>query len=179
MTLEQLIIGLVRVGGSLFVLRWAFTGAVIAILVDFSDLFMKNLIDLGGLGDYQSFDKALDLVYMVAFLVVALRWRPLERNVAIVLFAYRMAGVAVFEVTGTRMTLLAFPNVFEFWFLAVTARDLWWPRYVLDPRGVAVWLVLLTPLKMAQEITLHGTRWLDNYRATDVVASWWHALTPW
>jgi hypothetical protein len=178
-TAEQLVIGLIRIGGSVIVLRWAFVGAVIAILVDFSDLFLMNLLDLGGLGDYQSFDKALDLVYMVAFLVVALRWRPLERNIAVALFAYRMVGVAVFEATGSRATLIAFPNIFEFWFLAVAGRDLLWPDHDLDGRGAAVWLAVLTPLKLAHEFAVHGARWLDKYRATDVVADWWHALTPW
>ena len=49
-------------------------GAIIAILVDFSDLFMMNLLTLGGLRDYQAFDKQVDLVYMATFLIVALRW---------------------------------------------------------------------------------------------------------
>ena len=93
MTLEQLVIGLIRIAGSLPVLRWAFVGALIAILVDFSDLFWKGWIDLGGIGDYQSFDKILDLVYMVTFLIVALRWNDPERVVAIALFVFRIIGV--------------------------------------------------------------------------------------
>ena len=39
-----------------------------------SDLFMMNLIDLGGVDDYQTFDKYLDQAYLLTFLVVALRW---------------------------------------------------------------------------------------------------------
>ena len=46
MTLEELIIAVVRVLGSLFVLRWALVGGLIAILVDLSDLFLKNLLSL-------------------------------------------------------------------------------------------------------------------------------------
>ena len=60
MTIEELIIVLARIAGSLPVVRWAFAGAIIAILVDFSDLFMMNLLNLGGLRDYQAFDKLLD-----------------------------------------------------------------------------------------------------------------------
>ena len=66
MTQEMLIIAAVRVAGSLPVLRWPLLGGVLALLVDQSDLFMMNLIDLGGVSDYQRFDKYLDQVYMLA-----------------------------------------------------------------------------------------------------------------
>ena len=45
MTIEELIIVLARIAGSLPVVRWAFAGAIIAILVDFSDLIMMNLLN--------------------------------------------------------------------------------------------------------------------------------------
>ena len=80
MSLEELIIAIVRVVGSLAVLKWAFVGGWAAILIDLSDLFLKNLLDLGGVSNYQAFDKWLDQVYMVAFLVVALRWKGPARN---------------------------------------------------------------------------------------------------
>ena len=66
--MEIVVIGGIRVLGSLPVLRWALAGALIAIAVDFSDLFLKNLLDLGGLKDYQRFDKVADLAYMGCFL---------------------------------------------------------------------------------------------------------------
>ena len=78
MTLEEFIIASARIAGSLPVLRWAFAGAVIAILVDFSDLFMMNLLPLGGLRDYQAFDKVVDLVYMVTFLARIHRRTPMD-----------------------------------------------------------------------------------------------------
>ena len=52
MSIEELVILGARILGSLPVLRWAFGGALIAILVDFSDLFMMNLLNLGGVRDY-------------------------------------------------------------------------------------------------------------------------------
>ena len=69
----MVIIAVARVAGSLPVLRWAFFGAILAILVDFSDLFMMNLIQLGGVTNYQTFDKWIDQVYMLTFLWVAVR----------------------------------------------------------------------------------------------------------
>ena len=105
--MEILIIGTIRILGSLPVLRWAFVGAIIAILVDASDVLLMNLIDLGGLGGYHEFDKWADQAYAVTFLLVALRWRGAARNVAVGLFAYRAVGVdAFFVLSGYLITSL-------------------------------------------------------------------------
>lgn len=178
-TLETLIIFLVRVAGSLPVLRWAFAGALIAVLVDFSDLFQKNLIHLGGVGEYQEFDKWADLAYMVTFLYVALKWDGIKRNVAVGLFGFRILGMIAFEITSARGVLIAFPNLFEFWFVFVAALQHWWPDYQLTRNRLVPWLLVLLALKMFQEYSLHGAQWLDNYVATEVVADWWNFLTGW
>jgi hypothetical protein len=121
MTTEMWIIAAVRVASALPVLRWPLAGAFIAIFVDLSDLFLRDWIHLGGVNDYQSFDKWLDQAYMITFLIVALRWEPVPRNIAVALYAYRLAGVIAFELTGDRGILLLFPNLFEFWFIFVAA----------------------------------------------------------
>jgi hypothetical protein len=161
MTLEILVIAAIRIAGSLPVLRWPLAGGILAILVDLSDLLLRDTLDLGGVGDYQSLDKWLDLVYLGAFLVVALRWQGSARTIAVALFAYRLVGFALFELTGERALLLVFPNVFEFWFLLVAA---------MGPARVAGWsigrlaviLLTLTALKEAQEWALHGARLFDG-----------------
>lgn len=178
-TLEALIIFLVRVAGSLPVLRWAFAGAVLAILVDFSDLFQKNLLHLGGVGNYQEFDKWADLVYMLTFLYVALKWNGVKRNVAVGLFGFRIIGMVAFEITSSRAVLIAFPNLFEFWFLFVATLQHWWPNYDLKRNRLVSWLLVLLALKMFQEYALHGAKWLDKYTATGVVVTWWNFLTGW
>lgn len=170
-------IGLIRVGGSLPVLRWAFVGSLIAILVDFSDLFLRGWLDLGGLGDYQSFDKWLDLVYMFTFLAVALRWDGPARTVAIVLFAYRMIGFAVFAAVDSRAVLLVFPNVFEFWFVGIAAQRHWWPDFELTNRRIVVLFLIALGLKMLQEWALHGVEFFDQWVATDLVEDFWNWLT--
>jgi len=121
MTIEMWIIAAVRVAGSLPVLRWPLAGAFIAIFVDLSDLFLRDWIDLGGVKDYQRFDKSLDQVYMLTFLLVAVRWQPTPRNIAIALYAFRLVGSIAFEVTGDRAVLILFPNAFEYWFIFVAA----------------------------------------------------------
>ena len=176
MSIEEVIILVARFIGSLPVLRWAFAGALIAILVDFSDLFMMNLIDLGGLRDYQSFDKLADIFYISSFMLVALRWPSMQRNVALVLFVFRIAGIGVFELIGWRGVLLFFPNVFDFWFLLVAGLMRFKPTYQMNSRRLVFWIVALFVLKVIQEYILHWGRWLDNYRATDVVMNWWNLI---
>lgn len=179
MTLEQIVIGLIRVAGSLPVLRWAFAGALIAIVVDFSDLFWMGFLDLGGLGNYQAFDKWIDLVYMIAFLWVAYRWKGIERKVAIALFAFRMIGFATFELTGSRMVLLAFPNVFEFWFVFVAVRLRYWPHYQMTRSRVIKWISVCIALKLGQEWVLHGGRYLDSFTFFEAVSAIWEFVVFW
>jgi len=201
------IIALVRVAGSLAVLRWPFYGAIAAILVDLSDLFLMNLLDLGGVRDYQTFDKALDQVYMAAFLFVAWRWGGVERAMAVALYAFRMLGFVAFEVTGSRDVLLLFPNLFEFWIVFCAARrQFGWeeriPLAIKVPEmsmpiasagqgtaasAVAVerWnvalivpVVALAVAKVVQEYAIHHERWLDNITAVDAVESIWRFVVP-
>jgi hypothetical protein len=168
-------IGAYRVAGALPVLRWPFAGALVALLTDFGDLFLMDW--LGGIPDYQRFDKVCDLAYMTTFAVVALRWRPLERNVALALLALRLIGDVLFELTGARAVLFAFPNLFEFWFIFVAARDRFRPLSRIDARLARLVLPLLLAAKEVQEWFLHVNRFLDGYVATDVVADLWHGLT--
>ena len=175
MTWQMLAIGAYRVAGALPVLRWPFAGALVALLTDFGDLFLMDW--LGGITDYQRFDKVCDLAYMATFAIVALRWRPLERNVAIGLLALRLVGDALFELTGARAVLFAFPNLFEFWFIFVAARDRFRPSARIDGRATAIALAVLLLMKETQEWFLHVNRFLDGYVATDVVADLWHGLT--
>ena len=175
MTWQMVAICAYRVAGSLPVLKWPFAGALVAVLTDFGDLFLMDWF--GGIPDYQRFDKVCDLAYMATFAIVALRWRPLERNIAIGLLALRLVGDALFELTGARIVLLAFPNLFEFWFVFVAARDRFRPSLTIDGRVASIALPLLLACKEFQEWLLHVNRFLDGYVATDVVADLWHSLT--
>jgi hypothetical protein len=178
MTAEMWIIAVVRLAGAMPVLRWPFYGAVVALLVDQSDLFMMNLIHLGGVRDYQSFDKYLDQAYLLTFLVAALRWQGAERNVAAGLYAYRFTGFVAFEVTQSRGLLLFFPNLFEFWVLFVAGRRQFGLEDRLRGRRFAVILVLMAGLKLFQEYAIHEARWLDGFTAVEAVEAVWDWLTP-
>lgn len=178
MTTEELIIALVRIVGSLLVLRWAFAGGLIAIAIDLSDLFLKNFLDLGGVRDYQAFDKWLDQVYMAAFLFVAARqWSGVPRTIAMALYAFRAAGFVTYEVTGTREVLLLFPNVFEFWFLFVASLPHWQPAFAFTRRNCAIALGALAGAKLVQEYVLHQAKWLDSFTTIDVLEAIWDVVS--
>jgi len=190
MTTEMLIIAVVRLLGALPVLRWPFYGGIFALFVDQSDLFLMNTIELGGVRNYQAFDKYLDQAYLVAFLVVALRWRGAARNVAVALYAFRLLGFGVFELTDDRDVLLLFPNFFESWFLLVAAVQQFGRRgagplvlrLAKDERVLGVplplLLVALVALKLFQEYAIHYRRWLDGFTAVEAVEAIWRWLTP-
>lgn len=169
MTTEEWVIIAVRIGGALPVLRWPFFGGWVAIGTDLSDLFLRSYLQLGGVSNYQSFDKWLDQVYLALFLAVALRWRGPARSVAVCLYAFRLVGFFVFEVSGERWTLLLFPNVFEFWFLFVAGARHWWPGFPYRAGPIGAVLAPLLVLKLFQEYALHVARWLDDFTARDVV----------
>jgi len=177
MTVEMLLIALVRVLGSLPVLRWAFAGGLLALLVDQSDLLIMNLVDLGGVSDYQTFDKYLDQVYLGCFLIVALRWDGPARTISIGLYAYRLVGFAAFELTQERDVLLFFPNLFEFWFLLVAGLKHFDAEDRLTSHPVLAAMAGLVSLKMAQEYALHYARWLDSFTTVEAIESVWRWLT--
>ena len=88
--LEESIVILIRIIGSFPVIFFPFIGSLFAIIVDLSDLFLINYIDLGGVQNYQNLDKFLDLFYMFAFFFVSLKWNRTEKIISIILFSYRI-----------------------------------------------------------------------------------------
>lgn len=142
----------------LLILRKPLLGGVLAMLLDGADVMIVELFRQGGMGPrYHQLDKVLDLYYLGLEFVISLRWTErLDRTTSIVLFVYRMIGVALFELTGIRIMLFLFPNLFENWFLFCVARARFFSPYRLDTWGrVAVVLGLLYIPKLPQEYLLH------------------------
>ena len=174
-------VGLFRVAGSLLVVRWPFWGGVAAVACDLLDLLLLDLaIRAGwdGFGGYQSFDKWLDQVYLVAFLYVAIRdFPPGPRAVAIALWAFRFAGFAAFEAGWLpREGLFLVPNVFEPWFLAVAFQQRYVPSFRWSlARGAVVFAALLA-VKLAQEWALHVARLFDSMSFVGALESVWQTV---
>jgi hypothetical protein len=169
MTLEVAIVALYRVLGSLPTLKWPLGGALLAIFVDLTDLYLFNVLDLGGVPDYQMFDKLADQVYLAVFLIVALRWTGPERTISVVLYVFRIVGFLLFELSGDRAVLLLFPNVFEFWFVLIATLHHFRPVMAWTRLRLAVVLVPLLAAKEVQEWALHWARLFDNFTFLDAL----------
>ena len=168
--MPALIVIALRLVLPLTILRWPLAGGLLALVVDAVDVVLVDAI-AGLLGQppefgpiYAQLDKWLDLYYLALEVVVARRWvEKVPRRTAYVLFAWRLVGVILFEITVYRPLLIVFPNLFENYFLYVLVARRWFPRFV--PRtvnqSVVVSLVLLIP-KEIQEYVLH-----------------WEELHPW
>ncbi len=158
MTTGQIIIIALRVIVPLLILRRPLAGGIIAMLLDALDVVLVELFGEGGMGEhYHSLDKVLDLWYLGLEAWVAWSWRArIPRLIAILLFAWRVLGVILFELTDQRWLLFAFPNLFEHWFLFVLIVWTWFPRVKLDTwRSALAWLVVLYIPKLGQEYLLH------------------------
>jgi hypothetical protein len=176
-------VGLYRVIGSLFVLRWPFWGAVVAVVCDLGDLLLFNALVVyggwSGFAGYQAFDKWADQVYLAAFLFVAIRdFAPLAKWIAVGLYLFRIVGFALFE-TGAlpREALILFPNLFEFWFIAVAFTMRYRPAFAWTPSRTTAVLAALLGGKLAQEWALHVGRIFDEMTFLGVLGSIWDAAT--
>lgn len=149
---------LLRVGVPLLILRWPLAAGIACMLLDGADVIIVDLFGPGGMGPfYHALDKYLDLYYLGLAALVSLRWREdAPRRASIALYLYRLVGVIAFELTGVRLLLVFFPNLFENWFLFYLARCRLFPRLRLDtwPRVLAALALLYIP-KFFQEYILH------------------------
>jgi hypothetical protein len=170
--LGTLITAGMRLAVPLTILRWPLAGGLLAIAADTINILIFNAWGFPSMG-YQRFDKLLDLYYLSLEAVIASRWSPFERGLAWTLFAYRVAGVVLFETTGVRLALLLFPNMFEIYYLLVLAVSRWAPSYNLTPGRTAFALAILLLPKLGQEYALHYARWLDRLVAFEVIADGW------
>ena len=176
-------VGLYRVAGSLLVLRWPFWGAIVAVACDLFDLLLFNVFVVhagwSGLTDYQAFDKWADQVYLAAFLFVALRdFTPLAKRIAVGLWLFRLAGFVAFELGWVpRDALILFPNLFEFWFIAVAFTTRFRPAFAWTPVRAAGVLAVLLAGKLAQEWALHIGRIFDEMTFLGAIGSAWDMLT--
>lgn len=179
----SLVIVAIRLLVPLSIFRWPFWGAVASIVADALDIVIITLLErhagFPAVWSYHQFDKYLDTYYLTVEMIVAQRWPGLPRWIASVLFIDRLIGVVLFEITGIRVFLFAFPALIDFYFLFYTFARRYAPDYELTPRRHVLWLGILLVPKMFQEYTIHYARWLDNVVAVDVIRHLWERVTHW
>ena len=152
-----LVATIVRLIVPVFILRWPLAGFIASVVADTIDVVLIAAIRSGMFEDYTSADKLLD-TYMLAFAALAsLRWQNrIARSAAIALFGYRVAGVIILQLVGTRWVLFVFPNVFDFFFVYHLMTIRWFPvAEVTGYRVLAYVLLILGGMKLFQEFILH------------------------
>jgi len=144
-------------------------GALIVIIIDFSDLILMNYIDLGGVNNYQLLDKFLDFIYMITFFIVLFRFNVQAKKIGIILFSYRIIGMILFEVFQKRWILFLFPNFFEFWIIVIALLRLYKDDLQITRKNVGFLIIPIMSIKLLQEYVLHVNKILDNYTLIEII----------
>jgi hypothetical protein len=158
MTTGQIVVISLRLIVPLLILKRPLAGGIAAMLLDGLDVVIVEFFGPGGMGEhYHSIDKVLDLYYLSLEAYVSFGWtQRIPRQIALCLFAIRLVGVIVFELTAWRAALFIFPNLFENWFLFVLIAWRFFPGLDLNRwRTALTWLVVLYIPKVFQEYLLH------------------------
>jgi len=148
----------------LLILKRPFWGAIAAVAIDALDFELIRFTGLAlnqGPGvdyeRYQTQDKWLDLYWMSLAMWAAWQWEErLVRFTALALFLWRVIGTILFELTGLRVLLIIFPNLFEFFFIWCAYLLLYRPNDAIKaPKSLIKTLAVLLILKLGQELFLH------------------------
>ena len=147
-----------RLGVPLLIPRFPLPAILAALVIDAADqTVFQNYTDLN-LDSYQGYDKALDVYYLtVAYLSTIRNWAdPFAFRTVQFLWYYRLVGVLLFELTGSRALLIIFPNTFEYFFIAYEFVRLWWNPARLTRRQVLTTAAMICIfIKLPQEWWLH------------------------
>ncbi|HWV24826.1 MAG TPA: hypothetical protein VNZ58_11600 [Thermomicrobiales bacterium] len=155
----------------LFIPRWPLPAIIAALVIDGIDGGVLERFTTLPLDNYQSYDKALDIYYLViAYLATMRNWT--NRDAFVVsrfLIYYRLVGVVLFEWTHARWLLFVFPNTFEYFFIFYEVVRLRWnparmSRRLVYGAAAAIWIAI----KLPQEYWIHVAQ-LD---ATDTLATY-------
>lgn len=141
----------------LTIFRWPLWGLIASAAVDALDVVVAGAMGRGEFQNYAAADKLLDTYYLTFALIVSLRWsNKLAKRTSVLLYMYRLTGVVLFEITGVRVLLLIFPNLFENFVIFYLVVQRYFPKFNLQTYSrLAVVLVLLLIPKMPQEYMLH------------------------
>lgn len=147
-----------RVVVPLAIPRFPLPAILAAMILDAVDQTVFQQLGVEDLGNYQSYDKALDVYYLAIAYVATLRnWtNVLAFETARFLWYYRLIGVVAFELLDIRAMLLIFPNTFEYFFILYSAVALRWnpvrfTRNQVIGAAAFIWIVI----KLPQEYWIH------------------------
>ncbi|MFC2023471.1 hypothetical protein ACFLT5_01900 [Chloroflexota bacterium] len=138
--------------------RYPLPGIIASLVLDAVDQTIFQQFPGLNLEGYQCYDKALDIYYLtIAYIATLRNWgNRFAFQVSRFLFYWRLAGVALFELTQLRPLLLIFPNTFEYFFIFYEAYRLRWDPMRMSKKfvvgaAVLIWIVI----KLPQEYWIH------------------------
>jgi hypothetical protein len=142
----------------LLIPRYPLPAILAALLIDGVDQTVFQQFTNLSLEGYQGYDKSLDIYYLtIAYISTLRNWsNHFAFQVSRFLFYWRLAGVALFELTQLRPLLLVFPNTFEYFFIFYEVYRLRWDPKQMTKRLVVgaaafIWIVI----KLPQEWWIH------------------------
>jgi len=176
-----LIVLLIRFAVPLTIFRWPLWGALASLTADSLDVLLWDLMPWGIPDSYHRLDKYPDMYYLGIELIVSqLRWTDAwPRRISLVLFFWRLIGFLLFEVTGERKVLFFAPNLFENFFIFVTAVTIYAPWYKLTPLRLGLWLTVLGAAIWVKEYFHHWQRVWDDLVMTEVIQAIAEAVLSW
>lgn len=138
---------------------------VICLILDGLDVVLIDALGTGAFPlvdnfydeNYHFIDKILDTYYLTFEMIISLRWKEkLARNTSIILYAWRLVGVILFEITGIRKIIFFAPNLFEnFFIFYLVARKKYHDWEIKSFKRLFIILFLLYIPKFGQEYVLH------------------------
>ncbi len=142
----------------LLIPKYPLPAILVCLLVDGVDQTIFQTFTDVRLDGYQSFDKALDIYYLViAYLSTLRNWRNSHAfGISRFLLYYRLVGVVLFELSEWRPLLLIFPNTFEYFFIYYEVVRSGWHASRLSHRtlllvAAGIWVFI----KLPQEWWIH------------------------
>ncbi len=155
--LGPLIVIIIRIVVPLLIFRFPFYGALAAALADLLDVVLTSIIGLGDFNNenYSRIDKLLDMYFITILVFSSLAWEGLAKWTSITLYVYRALGVLLFEITGLRVLLFIFPNLFLPFYLFYAARNRYFSQFELTSKKLAIILFIILVPKLIQEYLLH------------------------
>jgi hypothetical protein len=142
----------------LLIPRYPLPGILAALVIDAVDQTVFQTFTNLPLEGYQGYDKALDIYYLtIAYISTLRNWsNRFAFQVSRFLFYWRLAGVALFELTHLRPLLLIFPNTFEYFFIFYEAYRLRWdPKRMSEKLVIGVAAFIWIVIKLPQEWWIH------------------------
>ena len=138
--------------------RFPLPGILASLILDAVDQTIFQQFPGLDFEGYQGYDKALDIYYLsIAYITTLRNWPDLvAMRISRFLFYWRLAGVALFEITQARWLLLVFPNTFEYFFIFYEAcRVCWDPKRLSKKALVGAAALIWIVIKLPQEYWIH------------------------